>query len=127
MRGGAGACGLDSGQRVRRRGHGIEYFGEGEHHAPSGHAAAGHASASNPTATNPTTTHTYATRTTFGDTAECELSWCDDGREQLPNHYTAELRDGERDDLQRECCGSGIWDFGSHSSNEYCSGPKHHI
>src|ERR1700756_4869294 len=90
---GAGGCWLDGGQRGRRCGHGIEHVRQGEH-AATDHAAAEHASTSNPTTTHTTTTHTYTTRTAFGDTPECELPKCDDGRQQLPNHYAAEFRDG---------------------------------
>jgi len=128
MPGGAGGCCLDAGQRVRRSGHGIEYFRQGEHHAPTDHAAAEHASASNPTSSHAHThTYTYASRTAFGDTSECKLPWCDDGREQLSNHYTPEPRDGQRDNLQRKCRRSGIWDVRSYSPDEHCSGPKQYL
>ena len=122
MPGGTGICRLDAGQRVRRCRHGIEYFRQGKQRAPAEHSATKHASTS-----NPTPAHTYATRTAFGDTPDCKFPRRDDGREQLPNHYIAEPGDGQRDNLQRKCCGSRIWDFGSRSPDEHCSGAKHHI
>ena len=59
---------------MRRRGYGIEHFGQGKQHAPTDHAAAEHASASNPTPSHAHAhTYTYASRTAFGDTRECKL------------------------------------------------------